>query len=185
MADDDDIDAFLYGAPVPQTEYTLKTEAEDDSVPARASSPSPSSSSSSSHHDEEEDEESSESDLEIVMNEQPTTAPPLVTHNKTLDLTQPGIRADGKTTIEEDLEQIEEKGWRKPGADPTDYFNYGFDEESWRIYANKQILLRYENTTQKNKNKNNNYIQSYCSAQCTLHMYKKENVQRQSVYNRK
>lgn len=30
-------------------------------------------------------------------------------------------------------------------ADITDYFNYGFNEESWKVYCDKQKYLRTEN----------------------------------------
>lgn len=36
----------------------------------------------------------------------------------------------------------EEKPWLQPGADVSDYFNYGFDEESWRIYCERQRMIR-------------------------------------------
>ncbi|XP_052281785.1 pre-mRNA 3'-end-processing factor FIP1-like isoform X2 [Dreissena polymorpha] len=39
----------------------------------------------------------------------------------------------------------EDKPWRKPGADITDYFNYGFNEDTWRKYCQKQNRLRFEN----------------------------------------
>ena len=31
------------------------------------------------------------------------------------------------------------------GADITDYFNYGFNEDSWKLYCSKQNRLRAEN----------------------------------------
>ncbi|RPA89167.1 Fip1-domain-containing protein [Choiromyces venosus 120613-1] len=37
-----------------------------------------------------------------------------------------------------------DKPWRKPGADVTDYFNYGFDEFTWTAYCQKQESLREE-----------------------------------------
>lgn len=37
-----------------------------------------------------------------------------------------------------DLDELTEFPWRKPGTDITDYFNYGFDENSWRIYCKRQ-----------------------------------------------
>ncbi|KAK9248376.1 Fip1 motif-domain-containing protein [Lipomyces tetrasporus] len=43
-----------------------------------------------------------------------------------------------------DLDALEEKPWRKPGADITDYFNYGFDEFSWTTYCLRQDKLRDE-----------------------------------------
>ncbi|CAK6956111.1 pre-mRNA 3'-end-processing factor FIP1 isoform X3 [Scomber scombrus] len=36
------------------------------------------------------------------------------------------------------IDPSEEKPWRKAGADISDYFNYGFDEESWKVYCRKQ-----------------------------------------------
>jgi pre-mRNA 3'-end-processing factor FIP1 len=37
-----------------------------------------------------------------------------------------------------------DKPWRRPGTDITDYFNYGFDEFTWALYASKQDTLRSE-----------------------------------------
>lgn len=48
----------------------------------------------------------------------------------------------GQTAIEYNIEAIEDKPWRKPGADITDYFNYGFNEETWRAYCERQKKMR-------------------------------------------
>ncbi len=40
------------------------------------------------------------------------------------------------------IESIEDKPWRKPGADITDYFNYGFNEDTWRSYCERQKKIR-------------------------------------------
>ncbi|KAI0148350.1 Fip1-domain-containing protein [Hypoxylon sp. NC0597] len=45
--------------------------------------------------------------------------------------------------IDVDLQE-REKPWRKPGTDVSDYFNYGFDEYSWALYAAKQDNVRSE-----------------------------------------
>lgn len=45
------------------------------------------------------------------------------------------------------LDSMDEKPWRKPGADITDYFNYGFTEDTWKIYCERQKRLRTEVTT--------------------------------------
>lgn len=37
-----------------------------------------------------------------------------------------------------DLDTIKDKPWLKPGADITDYFNYGFTEKTWRKYCDMQ-----------------------------------------------
>ncbi|XP_034562539.1 pre-mRNA 3'-end-processing factor FIP1 [Notolabrus celidotus] len=41
--------------------------------------------------------------------------------------------------------KTQRKPWREPGADITDYFNYGFDEESWNIYHQKQAQIHAAN----------------------------------------
>ncbi|KAK3361221.1 Fip1 domain-containing protein [Lasiosphaeria ovina] len=45
--------------------------------------------------------------------------------------------------IDEDLGEGD-KPWRKPGTDLSDYFNYGFDEFTWALYAQKQEAIRGE-----------------------------------------
>jgi pre-mRNA 3'-end-processing factor FIP1 len=40
---------------------------------------------------------------------------------------------------------MEDKPWRKPGADMSDWFNYGFNEETWQAYSEKQNELRKQN----------------------------------------
>lgn len=49
---------------------------------------------------------------------------------------------NGQPITDVDLDNVEDKPWRKPGADITDYFNYGFNEISWRSYCAKQKMLR-------------------------------------------
>jgi pre-mRNA 3'-end-processing factor FIP1 len=49
---------------------------------------------------------------------------------------------DGKPITDVELDSFADKPWRKPGADITDYFNYGFNEVTWRAYCNKQKMLR-------------------------------------------
>ncbi|KAK0620888.1 Fip1 motif-domain-containing protein [Immersiella caudata] len=48
-----------------------------------------------------------------------------------------------QVNIDEDLADSD-KPWRKPGTDLSDYFNYGFDEFTWALYAQKQEALRGE-----------------------------------------
>lgn len=45
---------------------------------------------------------------------------------------------NGVPAAEFNLDSLEEKPWRKPGADITDYFNYGFNEDTWRAYCERQ-----------------------------------------------
>ncbi|KDR04030.1 Pre-mRNA 3'-end-processing factor FIP1 [Zootermopsis nevadensis] len=49
---------------------------------------------------------------------------------------------NGVPAHEFNLDSLEDKPWRKPGADITDYFNYGFNEETWRAYCERQKRIR-------------------------------------------
>ncbi|KAF5141671.1 polyadenylation factor i complex subunit fip1 [Vairimorpha ceranae] len=40
--------------------------------------------------------------------------------------------------FEFDFSKLDEKPWNKPGEDITDYFNYGFNETTWKEYCNMQ-----------------------------------------------
>ncbi|KAF6004567.1 pre-mRNA 3-end-processing factor fip1l1 [Cyanidiococcus yangmingshanensis] len=51
-----------------------------------------------------------------------------------------------KSLYEVELEQLDEKPWREPGAVLSDYFNYGFTEETWKIYCQHQAAMRQETT---------------------------------------
>ncbi|KAA8627649.1 FIP1 Polyadenylation factor I complex subunit FIP1 [Pyrenophora tritici-repentis] len=44
----------------------------------------------------------------------------------------------------------EQKIWRRPGEDQSDYFNYGFDEFTWELYRQRQVNMA--NTLQGQKN---------------------------------
>jgi hypothetical protein len=43
-----------------------------------------------------------------------------------------------------DLDSIQDPGWKRPDADPTDYFNYGFNEETWRFYCQRQKVCGHK-----------------------------------------
>ncbi|KNC71742.1 hypothetical protein SARC_15716, partial [Sphaeroforma arctica JP610] len=49
---------------------------------------------------------------------------------------------DGVKTFDFDLDGADDKPWRNPGADLTDYFNYGFNEDTWRQYCDFQRANR-------------------------------------------
>ncbi|XP_016149742.1 pre-mRNA 3'-end-processing factor FIP1-like isoform X2 [Sinocyclocheilus grahami] len=51
------------------------------------------------------------------------------------------LDAEGNV-LQVDVESFEEKPWRKPGADLSDYFNYGLNEDTWKAYCDKQRRLR-------------------------------------------
>lgn len=49
---------------------------------------------------------------------------------------------NGVPAHEFSIDSLDEKPWRKPGSDITDYFNYGFNEETWRAYCERQKRMR-------------------------------------------
>lgn len=61
---------------------------------------------------------------------------------------EPAGKSITQVNIDEDLPD-NEKPWRRPGTDITDYFNYGFDEFSWALYASKQEAVRSEYSADK------------------------------------
>ncbi|PQE26320.1 hypothetical protein CJF30_00001058 [Rutstroemia sp. NJR-2017a BBW] len=56
---------------------------------------------------------------------------------------EPAGKPITQVNIDEDLNE-NDKPWRRPGTDISDYFNYGFDEFTWALYASKQESLRSE-----------------------------------------
>ncbi|OJD16190.1 hypothetical protein AJ78_03622 [Emergomyces pasteurianus Ep9510] len=53
------------------------------------------------------------------------------------------------TDLDADFPTENDKPWRRPGSDMTDYFNYGFDEFTWASYCLKQQTLRKDVVDQK------------------------------------
>ncbi|XP_051148469.1 FIP1[V]-like protein [Andrographis paniculata] len=61
-----------------------------------------------------------------------------------LDFTLPSH----KTIFEVDIDGFEEKPWKLPGIDVSDFFNFGLNEESWKDYCRQLEQLRLETTMQ-------------------------------------
>ncbi|KAL6221386.1 hypothetical protein ACLB2K_009137 [Fragaria x ananassa] len=53
-----------------------------------------------------------------------------------------------KTIFDVDIDSFEEKPWKYPGADTSDYFNFGLNDDSWRDYCKQLEQLRLESTMQ-------------------------------------
>ncbi|KAL4168719.1 hypothetical protein KRP22_012117 [Phytophthora ramorum] len=56
-----------------------------------------------------------------------------------------------RTAFDVDIDLLEDRPWRKPGVDISDYFNYGFDEHTWREYAARQLRLRRDLAMEKSR----------------------------------
>jgi pre-mRNA 3'-end-processing factor FIP1 len=58
----------------------------------------------------------------------------------------------GKPIMDSDMDNdfpTDDKPWRRPGSDVSDFFNYGFDEFTWVSYCLKQREVRKEVGDQK------------------------------------
>lgn len=123
------------------------------------------------YEESEEEEESEDDDIEIVLNAdnmnltnvgdasdlikqrqklamsgqslQPVQTSAPTTNNQILNSILTSIDKSSLKKIP-DLDSIEDKPWTKPGVDISDYFNYGFTEETWRLYLHKQFQMRQE-----------------------------------------
>ncbi|KAM7267337.1 hypothetical protein ACFE04_009503 [Oxalis oulophora] len=61
-----------------------------------------------------------------------------------LDFTLPSH----KTIFEVEIDSFEEKPWKYPGVDVSDFFNFGMNEESWKDYCKQLEQHRLETTMQ-------------------------------------
>ncbi|XP_067014398.1 pre-mRNA 3'-end-processing factor FIP1 isoform X4 [Anabrus simplex] len=111
---------------------------------------------------QDDDDEDSDDDVQVVIGDiktSPTYTSLNIKRGGLLTSAAGGekLKQPGKFSIEEfeavgtingvpahefNLDSLEDKPWRKPGADITDYFNYGFNEETWRAYCERQKRIR-------------------------------------------
>lgn len=114
--------------------------------------------------DEEDLEDDSDDDVNVVIGDIKTTTTYPQQHSikrggltTTIGDKSKQIQQSGKFQVEEfeqigtingvpasdyNLDILEDKPWRKPGADITDYFNYGFNEDTWKAYCERQKRIR-------------------------------------------
>lgn len=71
-----------------------------------------------------------------------------INNTGSIDLDQDGLY-DGQPITQLDPEVLKEKPWRQPGANLSDYFNYGFNELTWVEYVHRQGKLRDEYNPRK------------------------------------
>lgn len=55
-----------------------------------------------------------------------------------------GAKLVPQPIVDVDLDDIEDKKWRKPGVNLADFFNYGFDEQTWVNWAKRQRESRQD-----------------------------------------
>lgn len=53
-----------------------------------------------------------------------------------------------RTIFDVDIESFEEKPWKHPGVDISDFFNFGLDEDKWKDYckrlASENLVIPYK-----------------------------------------
>lgn len=93
---------------------------------------------------EDEDEDEDDDDLKITIDDAAPTDFNLKAKQRQPQQAKPAtIDLDaGQAILDVDLNTLEDKPWRKPGADISDYFNYGFDEDTWKLYCDKQKRMK-------------------------------------------
>nr|CAG4648182.1 EOG090X0BVA [Moina brachiata] len=111
--------------------------------------------------EDEDDEDESDDDVQITIGDIKSGPAAYAGFNvkRGPGAAAPGTGDKSKFTVEEfegpmaingvpatefSVESLEDKPWRKPGADITDYFNYGFNEITWQAYCERQRRLRME-----------------------------------------
>lgn len=60
------------------------------------------------------------------------------------DATLPAQLTDKTSLIDVDIDALPDKPWTLPGAHLADYFNYGFEPTTWKLYTSRQKQLRDE-----------------------------------------
>ncbi|XP_053330010.1 pre-mRNA 3'-end-processing factor FIP1-like [Spea bombifrons] len=134
------------------TQQNVSTESQDDKALSLQVTQSCS-------DDEDSDTDSDEDDVKVTIGDIRTGAPSCMGSAGTvkanrgygvsvgklpqrgIDFSAPGC-INGVPVLEVDLDSFEDKPWRKPGADISDYFNYGFNEATWKVYCEKQRRLQ-------------------------------------------
>lgn len=122
-------------APAPSltTEYTPRERGSTTKPPGSQSTPGPSQPSPMTPGP------GSQPDQRPSDGVDPTTLPIATapSSHPQIDPDTPGT-FDGRSILEIDLTALADKGWRRPGSDISDWFNYGFDEISWESYCHRR-----------------------------------------------
>ncbi|KNC97038.1 cleavage polyadenylation factor subunit FIP1 [Spizellomyces punctatus DAOM BR117] len=97
-------------------------------------------------------------------------APPPVVVKAVVDIDAVG-QFEGQDIFDVDIDAFEDKPWRKPGADITDYFNYGFNEQTWKAYCAKQKGTREDQTQQGSAARQQNTVEYTADMQAFMPPY--------------
>ncbi|KAJ5925736.1 Pre-mRNA polyadenylation factor fip1 [Penicillium verhagenii] len=88
----------------------------------------------------------------MPQNQKPGSSYPAI-HTSNIDVNgNPVHPSTGKTIMATDMDTdfpADDKPWRRPGSDVSDFFNYGFDEFTWVSYCLKQQETRKDVGDQK------------------------------------
>ncbi|KAJ3336038.1 pre-mRNA 3-end-processing factor fip1l1 [Gonapodya sp. JEL0774] len=139
-------------APAPLLKPTTTTTTPTTTTLTSAPRPSPLTTASSSSTTTHTNTNTNTTNPPLLTPAQGAASAPSSSTPYTSDLPVPAIRStvdldavgtyEGKSILEVEIDGLEDKAWRRPGTDLTDYFNYGFTEDTWRAYIVKQKELR-------------------------------------------
>lgn len=81
---------------------------------------------------------------QVLSGKVPDTSNNTIVNKPQVNSRAPNVATQGEAehTVYDNDTVDDDKPWLRPGADITDYFNYGFDEETWKIYCEKQRMIR-------------------------------------------
>uniref|UniRef100_A0A914Z0B5 Pre-mRNA 3'-end-processing factor FIP1 n=1 Tax=Panagrolaimus superbus TaxID=310955 RepID=A0A914Z0B5_9BILA len=101
-----------------------------------------------------DDSESDDGDVMITIGDIKTNLPPQ-RRGFPVQKLDPNLipNVQGKIIFDVNPTEFDDRPWLKSGANIADYFNFGFTEETWNEYAEKQRLLRLEYPSQAEVNR--------------------------------
>ena len=71
--------------------------------------------------------------------------------SEALDAAAKATTSFRRAAFDIDLDGLDDKPWQRPDADPSDYFNYGMNEATWRAYVKQQLIVRRELQERRSK----------------------------------
>lgn len=67
------------------------------------------------------------------------------------EVIKPATVDDNQKITDIDLDTLDDKPWRRPGAHQSDFFNYGFDEFTWKAHCARQKDSRDANDKERDQ----------------------------------
>lgn len=81
---------------------------------------------------------------QILAQKIPDTKNHTIVNKPQINSKGPNVQKQGEAehSVYDENMVDDDKPWLRPGADISDYFNYGFDEDTWKMYCERQRMIR-------------------------------------------